>query len=323
MIRSITRLPRLLLAAATAAAVGCSAGAPEGDLPFDQDGLASLGKADALGLPLTEVGAPIDHDRLVKGGKAIITSAESWKSYFGTDAPADVDFSREWVAFYGAGMRSTGGFSAEIRGLSFLPDHGGLVLETHHQSPGFDCIVTMALTWPHAVVKFDIPEPRPFWAVSDHSEHTYRCSPTNEERLDDLAASRDAWEAAKAASGDSYGYTREFFSFLGFSFRTDFVVDSGVVVERHYKAQHHNAGGDAVTWSEIGAEVGTHTEGHRVALIDDLYDECESEVLTQDEEQNFINLSFDQAGLLQACTYFPIHCADDCSRGPVITEIRF
>ena len=290
-----------------------------GDLPFE-DGAEGIGKADHNSLEITPVVASIDNDVLTRGGKAILTSADSWEEYMGSPAPADVDFDREWVAFYGAGIRNTGGYSAEILAVHNLPVLGGLVVETRHQSPGFDCIVTQAFTWPHAVVKFDIPEPTPTWATSDHTDETRRCGPDNSERLADLAVSLDAWEQAKSDNGNSYSYTREFFSFLGFSFETDFVVEDGVVVERHYKAQ---SGTNVVQWSEIGDEVGTHEgEGHRVALIDDLYEECKTEVLTQDEDENFMNLSFDENGLLQSCTYFPRNCADDCSRGPVISVIE-
>jgi hypothetical protein len=84
----------------------------------------------------------------------------------------------------------------------------------------------------------------------------------------------------------------------------------------------HSSDGSTTTWSEIWAEVGSpDDQGHPVALVDDLYDECANDVLTRDEDENFINLSFHGDRLLQVCTHFPLNCADDCSRGPVITSI--
>lgn len=313
-------LASLLLAAAACAP---SSDVDEGsDLPFEEEGAVDTGKADQIGIDLIALDdAAIGNDRLERGGRAIITSAGSWRRYFGTAAPASVDFGREWVAFYGSGLKNTGGYAAEIVGLSLLPEDGGLVLQTRDVSPGPDCIVTQAFTTPHAIVKFAAPTPRPTWAVADHESETRRCSPTNEERQAELAASRALWDAARAAHGDSYTYSQVMSSFIGLSAETTFVVKGGVVVERHYKAQ---LGADVTSWSELGAEVGSHTdEGHPVALVDDLYDECRDEVLTRDEDENFMNLAFDDAGLLQTCTSFHRLCNDDCDRGPKLGFISF
>ena len=102
------------------------------------------------------------------------------------------------------------------------------------------------------------------------------------------------------------------------------MVEAGVVTERHYKAGHISGEGEHVQWSEVGAQVGSHTdEGHPAVLVEELYKQCRTEVLTQDEDENFMSFSLDSRGLLQACTYFPIQCADDCSRGPTISELIF
>jgi hypothetical protein len=314
-------IPFILSALTSFGLAACAADdSLDGDLPFDGDS-AGLGKADGVSVPVTPLAADIDFERREQGGRAIITSAAAWQRYFGTEAPAEVDFSRSWVAFYGAGLKNTGGFSAEITGLSFLPEDGGLVLSTRATSPGFDCLVTQALTTPHTLVTFAIPSPRPTFALADHADEVRRCSPSNADHLAALADSRRAWEAAKAQSGNSYTYSREFHSFLGFSSRTDFVVESGVVVERHFKAQHAGAP-ESRQWSELGAEVGSHDEAFPPLLIDALYDQCETEVLSQDEDDNFMSFALDQRGLLQVCTFFPKNCADDCGRGPVISNLE-
>ena len=292
----------------------------EGDLPVEEGGV-DLGKADAVGLAVTPIDADISVERREAGGKAIITSAASWQAYFGTEAPASVDFDRQWVAFYGAGLRNTGGYAAEILGVHHLPAEGGLVLETRHTSPGFDCIVTQALTWPHAIVAFDVPAVAPTWATSDHEDVTHSCSPEPDDLQVQLAESRAAWQAARDASGNSYTYSQVLSSWIGLQVTTTFVVKSGVVVERHYEA---SIGADLTTWSETGAEVGSHTnQGHAVALVDDLYEQCATEVLTRDPEEHFINLTFDDAGLLQTCTSTHKLCQDDCDRGPTIGFIAF
>jgi len=317
---STSRAFASLLLATAAACAPADATDDGSDLPFEEDGI-EVAKADLIGLAVTPIEAAVGNQRLEQGGQAIITSAASWRRYFGTAAPASVDFGREWVAFYGSGLKNTGGYAAEITGLSFLSSDRGLVLATRDVSPGFDCIVTQAFTTPHAIVKFAAPTPRPTWAAADHESETRRCGPTNQERQAELATSRAAWESAKAAHGNSYTYSQVMSSFLGFDAETTFVVEGGTVVERHYKSQF---GADVTTWSELGAEVGSHTdEGHPVALVDDLYDECGTQVLTRDEEENFINLAFDDAGLLQTCTSFHRQCNDDCDRGPKLGFISF
>jgi hypothetical protein len=312
----------LLLAAATACAPSSDAIDEGSDLPFEEEGGLDFGKADQIAISLVAVDDAFPgNQRLEKGGRAIITSAASWRRYFGSEAPASVDFGREWVAFYGSGLKNTGGYAAEIVSLSLIAGERGLILATRDVSPGFDCIVTQAFTTPHAIVKFAAPTPRPTWAAADHQSETRRCGPSNQERLAELAASRTAWESARAAHGNSYTYSQVMSSFLGFDAETTFVVAGGVVVERHFKSQF---GADVTTWSEVGAEVGSHSdEGHPVALVDDLYDECRDEVLTRDEEENFMNLSFDDANLLQTCTSFHRQCNDDCDRGPKLGFISF
>ena len=315
-------LASLLLATAAACAPADDTSDDGSDLPFDPDAAVDIDKADLIGLAVTPIDdAALGNQRLEQGGRAIITSAASWRRYFGTAAPASVDFGREWVAFYGSGLKNTGGYAAEITSLSFLSSDRGLVLATRDVSPGFDCIVTQAFTTPHAIVKFAAPTPRPTWAAADHESETRRCGPSNQDRLAELATSRAAWEAARDAHGNSYTYSQVMSSFLGFDAETTFVVEGGAVVERHFKSQ---LGADVTTWSEVGAEVGSHTdEGHPVALVDDLYDECKNDVLTRDEEENFMNLSFDDAGLLQTCTSFHRQCNDDCDRGPKLGFISF
>jgi hypothetical protein len=293
----------------------------EGDLPFAGDAV-DLGKADVAGLASVPLDVDVASERRAKGGKAILTSAEAFATYLGTPAPEGFDFSRQWVAFYGAGVQSTGGYTASITAVRHAFIDGTLILATHFISPGPDCVVTQALTTPYAVVAFEVPTPRPLAALSDHTDEVRRCEQTNQERLADLAESRVSWQAASAANGNSYTYIRESASVFGSRTRTTLVVQAGVVVERRFAAQ----GGDGAperAWTETGAEVGSNDEGAPPLLIDALYDQCENDVLTQDEEANFMTFRLDARNLLQVCTYFPKHCADDCSQGPTIASISF
>lgn len=316
------RLVNLFLASTLLATTACASDVPEGELPFEgeADGLA---KADAVTIDVTELEfADIDSARLHRGGTFIITSKTAWKRVMGTQAPKEIDFSKEWVAFFGTGIKNTGGYGAQITSVSLYAGVGALVLETKATSPGDDCIVTQAFTNPHHVVKFAIPAPRPAFALAASASEVRRCSPTQDERLEMLGDSRVAWDAAKAKHADSYTYTRDFQSWSGFGFQTTVVVAAGQVVERHYKAQHVS-GGDSTQWSEVGAEVGTHDEGFPAVTVDALYDECATTVLTKDDQANWVHFSTDANNFLQACTFTPKLCQDDCTRGPVISTLDF
>lgn len=297
--------------------------APEGELPFEGEADDELGKADHSTVAFTEIQADVSNARRERGGTVIITSKSAWNRVMGTPSPSDVDFSKEWVAFYGTGLKNTGGFGADITGIRMHAGIGAIVLETKATSPGFDCIVTQAFTTPHTVVKFAIPSPRPHFAFTDNTSEVKKCSPSNAEHLESLADSLAKWNAAKAANGNSYTYTREFASFTGFQGQTALVVVNGVVTERFYKAGHVD-GTNLTSWHEVGAEVGSHTdEGFPAILVDALYEDCRTKVLTQDENKNFMNFSVDERGLLQVCTFTPMACQDDCSRGPVINTLVF
>ncbi|HUS67032.1 MAG TPA: protease complex subunit PrcB family protein [Kofleriaceae bacterium] len=316
-----TRSHILLASLLSLGLAACAAeSAPEGDLPIGDATGEDLGKADHTGLQLTKLDADVGTDRRTDGGRAILTSAASWESYLGTTAPADVDFSREWVAFYGSGVQNTGGHQASIFGVRTLSD-GGLLIETEAVAPGAFCVVTQALTTPHTVVKFAIPSPRPTWAVADHHDRVQDCAGPDINLQAQLDHSRDLWDAAVAASGADYTYSQVFASFIGLSGETTFVVRDGAVVERSYL---QTFGADVEQWTETGSDLGSHTDrGHAIALVDDLYAQCETEILPLDDGEHFMNLQFDDAGLLRVCTATHKLCNDDCDRGPKLGFIRF
>jgi hypothetical protein len=166
----------------TVALLGLAACAAEdagdGDLPFagEIDSAGAAGKPDHLSIPFTQLHVDIGQSRLERGGRMILTSARSWSDHMGTTAPVEVDFSREWIAFYGAGLWPTGGSSADVVGLELIGD-GGVLVSTRSQSAGRGCFVTQAPSTPHSVVKFAIPSPRPFYAVGDHEHETVHCTP--------------------------------------------------------------------------------------------------------------------------------------------------
>lgn len=91
-------------------------------------------------------------------GTAVIRDVEGWQAAWETitanhsprPALPAVDFAREMVVLVALGMRSSGGYSAEIRRVLRTGD--GISVDYVARSPGSDCFVTGAITHPIDVV---------------------------------------------------------------------------------------------------------------------------------------------------------------------------
>lgn len=129
-----------------------------------------------------------------------------------------------------------------------------------------------------------------------------------------LRESMEEWERQKRARGDSYTYTRGFESWVGFGHETTITVNDGVIVERGYKEwdKHDQTTG---SYTEKGNDIGRNRHGETPMTMEELYDLCAEEILTQNPKDNYLNLELTADGLLQSCTYRPKGCVDDCSEG--------
>jgi PrcB C-terminal len=103
---------------------------------------------------------------------ALITSASGYADYFGHAPPSGLDFRREWVIFYAAGTKPTGGYKAEVQSIGVKGDT--LYAVTVLQSPGL-CPVTQGLTSPSVLVKF--PAQRTRGVIFQHHEAVALCGP--------------------------------------------------------------------------------------------------------------------------------------------------
>jgi hypothetical protein len=89
--------------------------------------------------------------------KQVFTTAESYRAYFGHNAP-DVNFDTHWVAFYSAGNRPKTGHDVAIRAVALTADGRVLKVTTSLLSPGPNCATYPLLTKPYALVKFRRPQ---------------------------------------------------------------------------------------------------------------------------------------------------------------------
>ncbi len=139
-------------------------------------------------------------------------------------------------------------------------------------------------------------------------------------REDLLAESLLVWQDLKAADDGTYQYTRSDSSFSGYRSTTTFVVEANVVVRRTFEGYDEN-GVLVDSFDEQGAEVGSNEGAKPVHNIDELYEICRDEVLTQDPDSNYFYLTFRDDGVLELCSHVPIDCADDCSEGVEISSL--
>jgi hypothetical protein len=135
-----------------------------------------------------------------------------------------------------------------------------------------------------------------------------------------VAESLTVWQEVKAADDGTYGYTWTTSSFTGYRTITTFVVSNDVVVRRTYEAYDEN--NQLVdSFDEQGDQVGSNPGGRPVYTIDQIYEVCRDEVLTQDPEAHAFFLSFHPDGILEACLYRSLTCQDDCQMGVQIDSL--
>ncbi len=118
----------------------------------------------------------------------------------------------------------------------------------------------------------------------------------------------------QAERGDTYHYTRHFESWVGFGYETSVVVTDGVVIARSYQAWDDSQT-TTDSYEEVGADVGTHADGHPALRLEGLYTECANVILPGAAEGDDVTLSMDTDGVLKSCSYWPANCQDDCSEG--------
>jgi hypothetical protein len=149
---------RLHLAALFLSLATACAGAPDdGDLVSPDVAVSTVDdaktdQADVSFTPVTDLQLRSSVGKTEEG--RVIRSPTSFKAAFGTPPPDWLDFDQEWLAVYSAGIRPTGGYTAEIERVR-LSDTGKTVKVTSSlTAPGADCVVTQELTKPFAVVRF-------------------------------------------------------------------------------------------------------------------------------------------------------------------------
>ena len=142
----------------------------------------------------------------------------------------------------------------------------------------------------------------------------------------EFSKSKDTWQLqVKSKKADHYKYTSKFQSWTGFQNETIIEVKANKVISRSYRAWE-NKGTNIVkgkSWVETGGKVGTNQEGAAAKTLVDLYQQCESEVLTKSRSEYVIDFKTHKNDLLHICQYRNKNCADDCNKGISVDSIKF
>ena len=142
--------------------------------------------------------------------------------------------------------------------------------------------------------------------------------------------SREALQRFKETSNNSYTYVTSYSSWIGYYSETTVVVQKGQVQEQTFLSEDWSSCDtgpcEAVvleSWTESKDDLGSHNDGEIPALLEALYDHCETAVLTKDPDEYNIDLKFDDNGILKTCVYSEKHCQDDCGSGPHLRSVNW
>lgn len=169
-------LSSLLISCSCLLLVAC--GAVDDDLPIDSTiGAETDEKADGLEVAARMVlPSGVDPEGVIgtEEIRKVFTSQTGFRTFFGAELRG-VDFSKQYVIFYSAGTRPSGGYEAQV--LRVRLEDGGNVMRvvTRLRTPGEGCIVTRNLTKPYALVSVNKPTPAPVYAKFSRSDVTYSC----------------------------------------------------------------------------------------------------------------------------------------------------
>lgn len=138
----------------------------------------------------------------------------------------------------------------------------------------------------------------------------------------DLAGPIAATRAKVASANGDYTYSVNGSSFeSGAWWSTKLVFRANAPSSRAYVLRRD--GEPDVTWSESGADIGSHEDGAPAHSLETLATRCRDEVLGKNLAESWLTFELDPDGLVSTCTIFPEVCADDCTEGVTVSDLTF
>ncbi len=137
----------------------------------------------------------------------------------------------------------------------------------------------------------------------------------------DIEESRAVWEELKAKHGGNYTYETSYSSWTGSRSRYEFIVRNNVMYEIHI----YSGSGEEKLKLQNKVRYDTVSIENKgdYRTIDEQYAFCIDSVLTLPRKKNEVTLVFSKNGILARCQYRPYNCADDCTMGPEIENLRY
>ncbi len=122
------------------------------------------------------------------------------------------------------------------------------------------------------------------------------------------------WQQLKDKHNANYSYERDSLSPEGFHSSTKItVIDDQVEFRDFFEWQQGNT--PTLTWTEDFAQLGTHDQGASVKTVDQLYQQCKNQILSQPQTDFAITFKVDQINILQQCSYTRLSCTSQCTKG--------
>jgi hypothetical protein len=122
------------------------------------------------------------------------------------------------------------------------------------------------------------------------------------------------WQKLKEKHNSYYSYERDNLSGEGFHNSTKItVIDNQVEFRDFFEWQQGNT--PTLTWTEDYAKLGTHNQGASVKTLDQLYQQCKSQILNQPQSNHSITFKVDQLNVLQQCSFTRLSCTSQCTQG--------
>jgi hypothetical protein len=121
--------------------------------------------------------------------------------------------------------------------------------------------------------------------------------------FDRLETSLAKWRKLADENGDTYTYEAHSVQTDARRYSTATVfVDDGVVVRRDFKSIPYDFSGSIpVAWSEDSTTLGSHDGAPDPKTIDELHEQCRTEVLTRESQGAEILFDVDTRGVVRLC----------------------
>ncbi|NQZ31889.1 MAG: hypothetical protein HRU06_11480 [Oceanospirillaceae bacterium] len=120
------------------------------------------------------------------------------------------------------------------------------------------------------------------------------------------------WTKLKRKYGTNYSYQRSTKTASGQHSNTKILVlDNRVEYRDFFEWQEGNT--PSLTWSENFADLNQHNQGTPAKTLDQLYAQCQQEILSKSTTEYSIRFSLDQYQILKQCSYTKLSCSNTCS----------